>query len=165
MTHRIAAPVALPMLAALLMTAAGSAQASETIYQATSFMSGAQSQTLSYDFTTPGTLTITVSTPSNWLDSIIDPNCFFSTPSGIIGSQQNGMTDTVNIQPGLVSATFYGEAVGSFPFAAYSISIQFTPSTPVPLPGTLLALASGLGGLLLWGRRGARRQQAALGPA
>ncbi len=121
------------------------ARADQVLYQAAGFFTGAQAFTDSFDIATPGTLTITLTDAPNWLDTIQDLNCFVSTATTVLGSKINGATDTVNVGPGMTYVHWSGDAVGNYPFAAYGISIEFTPGVaPVPLPGTVGLLLSGL---------------------
>jgi hypothetical protein len=132
----------------LCMAPTRQARAEQVLYQATGFITGAQAFTDSFDIPTAGTLTITLTDPPNWLDTIKDLNCFVSTTTSILGSKINGASDTVNVGPGTVYAHWSGNAVGDYPFGAYGISIAFTPAVPVPLPGTVGLLLCGLALLL-----------------
>ena len=80
-----------------------------------------------------------------------------STASGgVLGSATNGSLDTVNVQPGTLYVNWYAQAGAPLFLGAYSINVNFMPTTPppaVPLPPALPLLVSGLAALGLGLRR------------
>jgi len=129
------------------------AHAGMTLYNDAGFIQGEQSFTQSFDITTPGTLTVTLSSIP-WLDTLSDLTCFLTTASGSIGSSMDGGTESISVGPGVIYAHWFGVASGSFDIGVFGLNIVFQPSnvTAVPLPASLLLLLSGLGVMLGWQR-------------
>jgi len=120
----------------------------DTLYDSSGFIQGQQSFVQSFDITTPGTLTVSLS-DIPWLDTISNLNFFVTSATGTIGSYEGQGTESINVGPGVIFAHWFGDANGTFGVGAYGIKIQFQPSTPVPLPPSLLLSLSGL--LILFG--------------
>jgi hypothetical protein len=118
------------------------------------FIKGTQIFTDSFDVTTPGTLTVTLSAIP-WLDTLQDLNSFLTSPSGgLIGAAFNGPSETVPIPAGDFSVNFYGVAAGTYGVGVYGLKVTFLPAgSAVPLPASLPLLLSGLGALSIWGRK------------
>jgi hypothetical protein len=117
------------------------------------------SQVFSDAITVPaaGTLTVTLAGIS-WLDALQNLNCFVTAPGGgIIGNATNGTLDSVQVQPGTIYVNWYARASAPLFLGAYSLAVNFQPAAPppptVPLPPTLLLLASGLAALVFGLRR------------
>lgn len=133
----------------------GSASADTVLYDSSGFIQGQQSFVQSFDITTAGTLTVSLS-DIPWLDTISNLNFFLTTASGTVGASMGAGTESMSVGPGMVYAHWYGDAAGTFGVGVYGIKLNFQPNgTPVPLPGTLILLLSGLG--LLFGMRYRRR--------
>ena len=129
----------------------GSASADTVLYDSSGFIQGQQSFVQSFDITTAGTLTVSLS-DIPWLDTISNLNFFLTTASGTVGASMGAGTESMSVGPGMVYAHWYGDAAGTFGVGVYGIKLNFQPTgTPVPLPGTLILLLSGLG--LLFGMR------------
>jgi len=129
------------------------------------FIKGTQIFTDTFDLTTPGVLTVTL-TAIPWLDTLKDLNCFLTSPSGgVLGSAFNGTSETMQVQAGDISVNWYGTAgtagaTGTaFNIGVYGINVNFQATAPVPLPASLPLLLSGLGALAVWRRK--RRSVAA----
>jgi hypothetical protein len=132
----------------------GTARADSVLYDSVGFIQGKQSFTDSFDITTPGTLTITLSNFA-WLDAIADLNCFVTTSGGMIGETMGAGTESFNVGPGMIYAHWFGDANGPYGIGVFGVKIMFQPGTPVALPRSLILMLSGLGVLLGWQRRGA----------
>jgi hypothetical protein len=130
------------------------AQADTVLYDSAGFIQGQQSFVQSFDITTAGTLTVTLSNIP-WLDTIADLNCFLSTATGVLGSSMGVGTESMNVQPGMIYAHWFGDANGQYGVGVYGVKIMFQPSgiTAVALPPSLVLLLSGMGVLLGWQRR------------
>jgi len=141
------------------------ARAGTVLYDSAGFIQGQQSFAQSFDITTAGTITVTLSNIS-WLDTISNLNVFMSTSSGLIGSTMGVGTETLNVQPGELYAHWFGDASGSNNLGVYGLEITYQPNctTPVPLPLSFILLLSGLGLLLGWQRRPAATADAARAP-
>jgi hypothetical protein len=127
--------------------------ADSVLYNSAGFIQGKQSFVQSFDITTPGTLTITLSNIP-WLDTIADLNCFLTTAGGVIGKSMGVGTESIFVGSGVIYAHWFGDASGTYNLGVYGLNIVFTPSvSQVGLPGSLILLLSGLGVLLGWQRR------------
>jgi hypothetical protein len=129
----------------------GSACADTVMYDSAGFIQGQQSFVEAFNITTPGTLTVSLSSVS-WLDMVTDLNAFVSTPSGVLGSAMGPGTESTNVAPGMVYVHWFGDASGAYDLGVYGLKVTFQPSgvSPVPLPGSLLLLLSGIGFLMAW---------------
>jgi hypothetical protein len=130
----------------------GTARADSVLYDSVGFIQGKQSFTDSFDITTPGTLTVTLSNIA-WLDTIADLNCFVTTSGGLIGTSMGVGTESFQVGPGMIYAHWFGDANGTYGIGVFGMKIMFQPGTPVALPTSLILLLSGLGVLLGWQRR------------
>ena len=131
------------------------ASADTVLYDSSGFIQGQQSFVQSFDITTAGTLTVSLS-DIPWLDTVSNLNFFLTTASGTVGASTGAGTESMSVGPGMVYAHWYGDAAGTFGVGVYGIKLMFQPGgTPVPLPGTLVLLFSGLG--LLFGMQYRRR--------
>ncbi len=129
----------------------GSAFAATVMYDSAGFIQGQQSFVEAFNITTPGTLTVSLSSVS-WLDTVTDLNAFVSTPSGVVGSAMGPGTESTNVGPGMVYVHWFGDASGAYDLGVYGLKVTFQPSgvSAVPLPDSLLLLVSGIGFLLAW---------------
>ncbi|MDE2348538.1 MAG: hypothetical protein KGL92_08540 [Gammaproteobacteria bacterium] len=128
------------------------AAADTVLYDSSGLIQGAQSFTQSFNVTTPGTLTITLS-QIPWFDTIKGLSCFVSTAGGVLQGVMNGGEETVALQSGTtIFAHWFGTADDKYKFGAYGIKIMFHPDNvvAVTLPSTLLLLVSGLGLIFGW---------------
>lgn len=131
----------------------GYAQASTVLYDDVGFIQGEQSFTQSFDITSAGTLTVSLSQVS-WLDTINDLNFFMSTAGGVIGKTLSPGTETMHVGPGMTYVHWFGDANGAYDLGVYGMKVTFQPGAqPVALPGSLILLLSGLGVLLGWQRK------------
>lgn len=134
---------------AAMLAPPGSARAETVLYGSAGFIQGQQSFTESFNITTPGTLTVTLSSVP-WLDAISDLNVFLTSATGIIAPAMAPGSETIQVQPGTVYAHWFGDADGVYKVGAYSLAIDFQPSTiPVSLPNGLILMLSGLGLFLI----------------
>jgi hypothetical protein len=133
-----------------------SASADTVLYDSSGFIQGQQSFVQSFDITTAGTLTVSLS-DIPWLDTISNLNFFLTTTTGTVGASMGAGTESVSVEPGMLYAHWFGDAAGTFGVGVYGIKLTFQPNgaTPVPLPGALILLISGLG--LLFSMRYRRR--------
>jgi PEP-CTERM motif len=137
-----------PMLWAMSLQTAG---AETVLYNGTSVIQGRQAYVQSFNVTTPGTLTFSVS-EIPWLDVVTDLNCFVSTSKGVVGSvMDTAGSETLNIGSGTFYAHWFGDAQGAYGAGVLGVKIQFQPAGPVvPLPSSLILMLSGLGLLGAW---------------
>ena len=156
MNRKYLLPAALLAMSASVtpLTRAGAAAVLE---DSVGFIKGTQIFTKTFDVTTPGTLTVTLSAIS-WLDTVKDLNCFLTSPGGnLVGAPFNGTSETVKVQPGEYSVNWYGIAAGTYGVGVYGINVSLQgtqpPPPPVPIPASLPLLLSGLGALSVWGRK------------
>lgn len=151
-SHNILLTVSLVMAAWLLP--AGNARADVVLFDGASFIQNRQSVVQSFNISTPGTITVTL-TNIPWLDVISDLTCSLTTASGVVGTSNGAGTESFNVGKGTFYAHWFGEASGQYDIGVLGIKIVFIPNTvtPVPLPASLLLLLSGLGVLLGWQRR------------
>jgi hypothetical protein len=135
-------------ITALLLCAAfaptGSVRADTVLYDKAGFVQGSQSFVRSFNITTPGTLTISL-TDVPWLDTLSNLNVFLTTASGPMGASMGSGTESMQVGPGVIYAHWFGNADGQYKLGAYSLEIMFQPQiSAVPLPGSLILLLSGL---------------------
>lgn len=132
----------------------GTAQANTVLYDGVGFIQGQQSFTQSFNITSAGTLTVSLSQVP-WLDTISDLNCFLSTTTGVLGKSMGTGIESMNVGPGMTYVHWFGDADGSYDLGIYGMKITFQPAgvQPVALPGSLILLLSSLGVLLGWQRR------------
>jgi len=141
----------------VLMT--GAAHAGTVLYDSSGVIQGEQSFTQSFNITTPGTLTVSL-TSIPWLDTIAGLSGFVSSSTSVLGTTGvGGSTIVTNVQPGTLYTHWFGDADGAYGFGVYGIEVTFQASgstgqiPPVPLPATLILLLSGLGMLMGWQAR------------
>jgi hypothetical protein len=129
-------------------------RADTVLYDAASFIEGEQSFTQSFNITSPGTLTVSI-TDIAWLDIVSDLNCFMSTAGSLLNPTGNsGGSETFSVGTGPIYAHWFGNAAGSYDLGVIGVKISFQPTAmPVPLPASLVLLLSGLGVLFGWQRR------------
>jgi hypothetical protein len=150
-------PVLIGLLAAGALSA-GVARASSVLYDSLSVISGQQSTVQSFNVSTPGTLTVTLSALP-WLDPVTGLSAFLTTASGMVGTAFNAGTETFDVTAGTYYAHWFGTANGTYNLGVVGMEISFQPSdvTPVPLPASLVSLLSAMGILVgcqtLMGRR------------
>jgi hypothetical protein len=145
---------ALSLLLGAWVLSIGAARADTVLYDSAGFVQGQQSFVQSFNITTPGTLTVTLSEFS-WLDTISNLTGFVSTSSGVMGSTFSSGSESFSIGAGTIYAHWFGEAQGTYDIGVLGVKIMFQPNgvTAVPLPASLILLLSGLGVLLGWQRR------------
>jgi hypothetical protein len=137
----------------VLALPAAPARADQILYDSVGVISGAQSSVQSFDITSAGALTVTL-TSIPWLDTISDLNCFVSTATSVLGSSFGPGTETLNVKPGMLYAHWFGDANGAYGLGVYGLKVSFQPNaSAVPLPAAFILLLSGLGLLMGWQRR------------
>ena len=149
--HFLAAPIL--ALAAALPLRSALADTVPPYVNISSMIQGQASNTQSFDVPTAGVLTVTLADLP--LFDPVNLSLSLSTTSEVIGSPMGIGTESINVGPGMIYASLFANATGSFGMGGYSENISFQPSTisAVPLPTTLVLLISGLGVLLGWQRR------------
>jgi hypothetical protein len=128
------------------------AHADQVLYDKAGFIQGQQSFSQSFDITTAGTLTITL-TDIPWLDTISGLRGFVSNSQGVVGGMFAGGSETLDVTAGTVYAHWFGQADGTYGVGVYGIKVSFQPfgSAVVPIPGTLVLLLSALALLYAYG--------------
>jgi hypothetical protein len=150
-SRHVFAILSLALGAAALPIAAARA---DTLYDSATFVQGQQSFVQTFNITTPGTLTVTL-TDIPWLDTVSNLTGFLTTTKGLVGSTFGGGSESYNVGAGTVYAHWFGEANGVFDIGVLGVKIVFQPNnvTAVPIPASLLLLLSGLGILFGWQHR------------
>jgi hypothetical protein len=142
-------------LSALACWSMGSthARAAEVLYDGTGFLQGTESFVQSFNLSSPGTLTVTLSNVA-WPQQLASLNLLLTSAKGMDGPEMGAGTSTFNVGSGNVFAQWFGSAQGPLNTGVYSMEIQFQPAggITVPLPTSIALLLSGLG-LLIWQRR------------
>jgi len=131
------------------------AEAAEVLYDGSGFLQGTQSFVQSFNISTPGTLTVTLSNIA-WPEQLASLNFLLtSAKGGVLGPEMGAGKSTFDIQGGVdIFAQWFGTAQGPLNTGVYSMLIEFQPTSgvPVPLPTSIALLLSGMG-LLIWQRR------------
>ncbi len=141
------------VLSAIACWSLGSTQAGASmLYDGVGFLQGTQSFTDTFSVSSPGTLTVTLG-DLDWPAPLSSLDLLVSSPNGAIGSEMSAGTSTFNVSSGNITAQWFGTATsGGLDTGAYSLEIQFSPTSPVPLPTSCALLLSGLA-LFIWQRR------------
>jgi hypothetical protein len=131
------------------------AHASTVLYDSATFVQGEQAGVQSFDITTPGTITVTL-TDIAWLDVVSDLTASITTASGVVGTSTGAGSESFSVGSGTIFAHWFGDASGATGLGVIGIEVVFQAAnaTPVSLPASLLLLLSGLGVLFGWQRRG-----------
>jgi hypothetical protein len=132
----------------------GQARADQVLYDNSGFLQGTQSFVQSFDLSSPGTLTVTLTNVA-WPQQLASLTLLLTSTSGLLGPSMGAGTEYFNVGAGDVFAQWFGTAQGPLNAGVYSMRIEFTPSAggnAVPLPTSIGLLLSGLG-LLIWQRR------------
>lgn len=146
MKHFFAAAILLCAVAQV-----GKARADSIVYDSVNFIQGSQSFVDTFNITTPGTLTVSL-TDVPWLDSISNLSFFVTSASGTLGPPMDGGSESMKIGAGTFYAHWFGDADGQYQLGVFALKISFHPDvSPVPLPSSLILLLSGLG--LMFGRQ------------
>ncbi len=143
------------LLAAAWFAPVRAARADTVLYDSSGFIQGAQSLTQSFDISTPGTLSITL-TAIPWFDPLKDLTFFVSTADGLQGTLITDGSESLHVSGGTeIFAHWFGQADGPFKFGIYGLKISFHPDavSPVPLPPSFWLLLCGLGPLFAMRRR------------
>lgn len=131
------------------------ARAAEVLYNGTGFLQGTQSFVQSFNLSTPGILTVTLSNVA-WPQQLASLNLLVTSANGAAGPEMGAGTASFNVKAGNVFAQWFGTAQGPLNTGVYSMEVQFQPAgssgNPVPLPTSIGLLLSGLS-LLIWQRR------------
>jgi hypothetical protein len=130
------------------------ARADTLLYDGLSVISGQQAAVQSFNISTPGTLTVTLS-DLPWLDTVTGLSAFLSTASGMVGTSFGAGTESFDVAAGTYYAHWFGTASGSYNLGVVGMQISFQPSnvTAVPLPSSLALMLGGLGILFGWQSR------------
>jgi hypothetical protein len=145
-------PASIFSLAALVL-GGGVAQADTLLYDGISVISGSQSSVQSFNVTTPGLLTMTISNIP-WLDVVSNLSGFLSTASGEIGTTIGAGTESVNVGAGTYYAHWFGDAQGAYDLGVVGLKVTFQPgAVPVSLPTSFVLMLSCLGILFGWQSR------------
>jgi hypothetical protein len=140
------------LLAAWIMSTTA-ARADTVLYDGTGFVVGTQSFVQSFNLSTPGTLTVTLTNVA-WPEQLASLNMLVGTANGAMGPEMGAGTSSFHVKAGDVFAQWFGTAQGPLDAGVFSMKIDFVPAgqSVVPLPASLALLVSGLA-LLAWYRR------------
>jgi hypothetical protein len=129
------------------------ARADTVLYDGTGFVVGTQSFVQSFNLSTPGTLTVTLTNVA-WPEELANLNMLMTSSNGTMGPEMGAGTSSFNVKAGDVFAQWFGTAQGPLDAGVFSMKIDFTPAgqAVVPLPTSIALLVSGLA-LLVWQRR------------
>jgi hypothetical protein len=145
-------PASILLLAAWALPA-GAARADTLLYDGLSVISGQQSSVQSFNVTTPGLLTMTLSSIP-WLDAVSNLSGFLTSASGLIGTTIGAGTESVSVGAGTYYAHWFGTAQGDYNLGVVGMKITFQPgAVPVSLPTSFVLMLSGLGILFGWQSR------------
>ena len=141
------------LIGGLLGAAIQPAAASQVVYDAVGFAVGQQSFSDTFAFSSPGTLTVTLSNMT-WPQPLASLNMIVTTPNGLLGPEMGAGTDSFAIAGGtMVTVQWFATAQGPLDAGVFGMNIETAPSTlPVPLPTSIALFLSGLS-LLAWQRR------------
>ena len=130
------------------------AHASTVLYDSATFVQGEQAGVQSFDITTPGTLTLTL-TDIPWLDVVSDITTSVTTAGGVVGTSIGAGSESFSVGSGTLFTHWFADASGPSGLGVIGIEVVFQAAnaTPVPLPASALLLLSGLGVLFGWQRR------------
>jgi hypothetical protein len=149
----------LPLFIAMLALAAflplRAALADTVLIDSAGFIQGQQSFVQPLDITSAGMLTVSLS-DIPWLDTISDLNFFLTTSSGALAGSMGVGTTSLEVQPGMLYAHWYGDAEGTYGAGVYGLDVTFQPAgggTTVPIPATGGLMLSGLLTMGLWLRK------------
>lgn len=149
--------VFLAAVSTLALWSMGSSQApAEVIYDGAGFMRGTQSFSDSFNLSSAGTLTVTLTNVA-WPQSLASLQLIVESTSGVLKSGDattSPFTSSFSVNAGDVFAQWFGTAQGALDRGVYAINISFEPTggNPVPLPTSIALFLSGIG-LLVWQRR------------
>ena len=133
--------------AGIALIFSGAAHAGNVLYDNSGLIVGQQSFEDAFVLSGPGTLTITLSDVA-WPNTLASLDLVLSTSQGLVAPEMGPGTESFQVSGGDMFAQWFGTAQGPLDAGAFGVKIEFTP-TPVPLPGSMLLLLSGLL-LLAW---------------
>jgi hypothetical protein len=141
------------LMLAIPLLSATAARADTVLYDAAGFIQGKQSFTESFDISTAGTLTVTLSNIP-WLDTLSDLTCFLTTSGGVLGTSMGSGSEQIKVGPGTIFAHWFGDADGKYDIGVFGMRVEFQPAVAaVGLPPSLLLMLSSLGLLFGWQRQ------------
>jgi hypothetical protein len=134
-------------------TAAGPAAASQVLYDSAGFLQGSQTFEQSFNITGPGTLMVTLSNVS-WPAPLASLSMVLGNSNGLLAPEMGAGSEMFSVTGGPLFLQWFGTAQGPLDLGVYSMQVVFDPSSiiPVPLPPSILLLASALLTLLAWKR-------------
>jgi hypothetical protein len=141
-SRKLSTRVALAVAASLLPV--GSVLACPLLDDGANLFQGSSTFTSDFQVSTPGTLTVSFDISSQDPASNFGVNLW--STDAFVGTFMNGVTTKIPVVPGLVYAFSFGEQGKKDISGAFTVDFTFQPnSAPVPLPGSLILLVSGLG--------------------
>jgi hypothetical protein len=154
---------ALWLLLSLLL--APMVQAESVLLSDTSLVSGSQSEVFSFQAPGPGILSIQL-TDVDWPQTLSSLSFMAGTGSQVLTSwSDTGSQSRANLSFQITGGHYFADVLasagGTLDLGVYSLSIQFTPTSPVPLPASGVLLLTGLVAIIVV-RRAAHAKRAAL---
>jgi hypothetical protein len=143
----------------LLCTLSAAPARAETLLTDTTLVTGTQSSVFSFDAPGPGTITVEL-TSLNWPQPLSSLNFLATSGNNVLSAWSGSGSATRFFQigsGGMFFADVTAIAGGPLDVGVYSLSLIFTPATPVPLPAAGGLLLGGCVALLALGWRARRR--------
>lgn len=133
----------------LSLAAAPVTHAESVLLNDTTLVSGSQSGVFSFQTPGPGTLSVKL-TDIDWPQTLSSLSFMATSGNKVLASwsdtaSQSAMTLSFQVTGGRYFADVLATAGGPLDLGVYSLSIQFMPTAPVPLPASGLLLLAGLG--------------------
>jgi len=145
-------------VAGMLSTTAGSAIASQVLYDGIGLISGQQTVSDSFSVSGPGTLTVTLQDMA-FPTALASLDLMVSNSRSLLGPESGPGTESFQVGgPEQIYVQALATAEGPLNTGVYGLNVMWRSAAPVPLATSVAFLASGLV-LLGWQRRQRRAQE------